>query len=134
MQKQEILRVLFALGALVVSGEANAHDIRSVAQQFLQRLSVPCPSVLKVDYTDNLGEVATCQDGREWILLWVEGEIAFVHPRTREAYKWEREVYRTHPEIYLAPQQASPNETQKGDAHHGGPPGGRESPEVATSQ
>jgi hypothetical protein len=134
MQKQGILRALFALEALVVSGGANAQDIRGVAQQFLQRLSVPCLSVLKVDYTDNLGEVATCQDGREWILLWVEGEIAFVHPRTREAYKWEREVYMAHPEIYLAPNQASPNKTQKDDAHHGGMSGEREASAVATSQ
>jgi hypothetical protein len=134
MQKQEILRALFALGALVISGGANSQDIRGVAQQFLQRLSVPCLSVLKVDHTDNLGEVATCQDGREWILLWVEGEIAFVHPWTREAYKWDREVYMSHSEIYLAPKQATPNKTQKGDAHHGGMPGGREASPVATSQ
>jgi hypothetical protein len=80
-----------------------------VARQFLQRLGVPCLSVLKVDSTDGLGEVATCQDGREWILLWVEGEIAFVHPQTREAYKWEREVYMSHPEIYSELKRAHQN-------------------------
>lgn len=134
MQKQETLRAFLAFGALVVSGAANSQDIRGVAQQFLQRLGVPCLAVLKVDYTDNLGEVATCQDGREWILLWVEGEIAFVHPRTREAYKWDREVYLSHSEIYLAPKQASPAKTQMGDAHHGGTPDEREASPVATFQ
>jgi hypothetical protein len=134
MQNQGILRALFALGALVASGSANSHDIRGVAGQFLQRLGVPCSSVLKVDHTDNLGEVAICQDGREWILLWIEGEIAFVHPWTRETYKWEREVYLSHPEIYLTPNQAIPNQTQKGDAHHGGMPAGRDASAVATSQ
>jgi len=47
-----------------------------------------------------MGEVATCQDGHEWALFWLEDEIAFVHPQTREPYKWDREVYMSHPEIY----------------------------------
>ncbi|MGD9884653.1 MAG: hypothetical protein AB7I59_30405 [Geminicoccaceae bacterium] len=105
-----------------------------MALQFLQRLSVPCLSVLKVDHTDDLGEVATCQDGREWILLWVEGEIAFVHPQTREAYRWDLKVYMSHSEIYLAPKPVTPDKTQKRDARHGEMPGGREASPVATSQ
>ena len=47
-----------------------------------------------------MGEVATCQDGREWALFWLEDEIAFVQPTTRELYKWDREVYIAYPALY----------------------------------
>lgn len=48
-------------------------------------------------------EVATCQDKREWALFWLENEVAFVHPQTREPYKWNRQIYVSHPEIYTGP-------------------------------
>jgi hypothetical protein len=74
--------------------------LNGVTQRFLQRHDVPCLFVLKVDSSHGL-EVATCQDGREWGLFWLEDEIAFVHPQTREPYKWDRQIYMSHPEIYF---------------------------------
>src|SRR5262245_57696040 len=93
-----------ALGVLLaLSSRSHSQDLRDVARQFLLRHGVPCQLVLKVDSSADLGEVATCQDGREWILLWLDDEIAFVQPRIREAYKWDRDVYRAHPEIFSEP-------------------------------
>ena len=89
-----------ALAALFLSGSAQAQDLNGVAHQFLQRHGVPCLRVLKVGSPRDLGERATCQDGREWALFWLEDEIAFVHPQTRESYKWDRQIYLSHPEIY----------------------------------
>ena len=89
-----------ALATLFLSGSAWAQDLNGVAHQFLQRHGVPCPRVLTVGSPRDLGEVATCQDGREWALFWLEDEIAFIQPQTGDAYKWDREVYRAHPELY----------------------------------
>ena len=92
-----------ALAALFFSGSAQAQDLNGVAHQFLQRHGVPCLRVLKVGSPRDLGERATCQDGREWVLFWLEDEIAFVHPRTGDAYKWDRQVHLSHPELYGGP-------------------------------
>ena len=89
-----------ALGALFPSCSTCAQELNGVALQFLQRHGVPCLFVLKVGSTNNLDEIATCQDGREWALLWIEDEIAFVQPTTRELYKWGRGVYISYPELY----------------------------------
>lgn len=89
-----------ALAALILSFSACAQDLNSVAHRFLQRHGVPCRSVLKVGSPLDLGEVATCDDGRDWALFWLEDEIAFIHPRTREAYRWDREIYLSYPELY----------------------------------
>jgi hypothetical protein len=96
-----------ALGTLFLSCSAYAQDLNGVAQQFLQRHGVPCQRVLKVGSPRDLGEVATCQDGREWALFWLEDEIAFIQPQTGDAYKWDREVYRSHPELYAGPAPAN---------------------------
>ena len=92
-----------ALAALFLSVSAQAQDLNGVAHQFLQRHGVPCLLVLKVGSSGDMGEVATCQDGREWALFWLEDEIAFVHPQTRESYKWDRQIYLAHPEIFSCP-------------------------------
>jgi hypothetical protein len=92
-----------ALAALFLSGSAQAQDLNGVAHQFLQRHGVPCQRVLKVGSPRDLGERATCQDGRDWALFWLEDEIAFIQPQTGDAYKWDREVYRAHPELYAGP-------------------------------
>jgi len=92
-----------ALAALFLSGGAQAQDLNGVAHQFLQRHGVPCQRVLKVGSPRDLGERATCQDGRDWALFWLEDEIAFIQPQTGDAYKWDREVYRAHPELYAGP-------------------------------
>lgn len=99
-------RASVALAALFLSCNAYAEDARDptdVAHQFLQRHGVPCQRVLKVGVPRELGEVASCQDGRDWALLWLEDEIAFIQPRTGDAYKWDREVYGAHPELYAGP-------------------------------
>jgi hypothetical protein len=91
------------LGTLLLSCSAYSQELNGVAHQYLQRHGVPCRLVLKVDSPHDMGEVATCQDGREWALFWLEDEIALVHPQTRESYKWDRETYKSHPEIYTGP-------------------------------
>ena len=92
-----------ALAALFLSGSARAQDLNGVAHQFLQRHGVPCLRVLKVGSPRDLGERATCQDGREWALFWLEDEIAFVHPQTGDAYRWDRQLHLSHPELYAGP-------------------------------
>jgi hypothetical protein len=92
-----------ALGAFFLSRSTYSQELNGVARKFLQRHSVPCLFVVKVGSPGDMGEVATCQDGREWALFWLEDEIAFVHPQTREPYKWDRQTYVSHPEIYAGP-------------------------------
>jgi hypothetical protein len=97
----------FFLAALLVPCSAYAQELNDVAHRFLQRHGVPSVVVLKVGSPCDLGEVATCQDGREWALFWLEDEIAFVHSQTRESYKWNRQIYLSHPEIYAGPNPGS---------------------------
>jgi hypothetical protein len=92
-----------ALGTLFLSSSTYAQELNGVAHKFLQRHAVPCLLVVKVGSPRDMGEVATCQDGREWALFWLEDEIAFVHPQTRELYRWDREIHMAHPEIYTGP-------------------------------
>jgi hypothetical protein len=98
-----------AFAALFLSCSAYAQDLNGVAHQFLQRHGVPCLRVLHVGSPRDMGEVATCQDGREWALLWLEDEIAFVQPQTGDAYKWDRDTYMSHPELFASPAPRSEN-------------------------
>lgn len=109
MQRQWLVPAFVALAALVVSVNARSADICGVARQFLQRHGVPCPLVLKVDRSHDSGDVATCQDGRQWILMWLENEIAFVQQPGREPYKWDSDVFKAHPEIYSLPRKVDKN-------------------------
>ena len=104
-----------ALGALFPSCSTYSQELNGVALQFLQRHGVPCLFVLKVGNSDGLDEVATCQDGREWALLWIEDEIAFVQPTTRELYKWDRGVYVSYPELYGGSKRTTYVELAAGD-------------------
>ena len=97
----------FLLATLFLSCSAYAQELNDVAHKFLRRHGVPCVLVLKVGSPRDMGEVATCQDGREWALFWLEDEIAFVHPQTRESYKWDPQIYLSHPEIYSGPNPSS---------------------------
>lgn len=99
-----------ALGTLLLSCSAYSQELNGVAHRYLQRHGVPCLFVLKVGIPRDLGEVATCQDGREWALFWLEDEIAFVHPQTGESYKWDRQIYMSHPEIYTGPNPSNENQ------------------------
>lgn len=92
-----------ALFGAFLSFGAGSQDPSGVAYKFLQRHGVPCLSVLKVGTPYDLPEVATCEDGREWALFWLENEIGFVDPQTREAYRWDRQVYLLYPNLYSRP-------------------------------
>jgi hypothetical protein len=116
MHIQWILRALGALVTLVGSGNSQARDIHDVAQQFLHRHGVPCLTVVRVDSTHELGEVATCQDGREWVLFWLEDEIAFVDPESRQPYRWQRDVYVSYPGLYALSKPGTRDRTSRGEA------------------
>src|SRR5215831_5733187 len=98
--------VVSASALLVVSVHSqdmfstHSEGLRDVTLRFLQRHTVPCGSVTKVESTLGMDEIATCEDGREWALFWLENEVAFVYPRTRELYRWRAEVYRSQPQLY----------------------------------
>ncbi len=104
-----------ALGTLFLSCSAYSQELNGVAHQFLRRHGVPCLFVVKVGSTNGLDEVTTCQDGREWALFWIEDEIAYVHPQTRELYKWDSEVYIAYPELYGGSKRVAYAELPAGD-------------------
>ena len=99
-----------AVAMFLFPSSAGSQDLDEVAHRFLRRHGVPCLYVVKVGVPVDLGEVATCEDGREWALFWIENEIAFIHPQTREAYKWDREIYLSFPQLYG--QDAAPKAVQ----------------------
>jgi len=80
-----ILAPSAALVALTASSQSQR--LSEVSLTYLQRHGVPCQFVVKVDSTDDLDEVAICQDGREWVIFWLEDEVAFVRPGSRQLYK-----------------------------------------------
>ena len=104
-----------ALGTLSLSCTSYAQDLNDVTHRFLQRHGVPCLSVVNVGSPRDIGEVATCQDGREWALFWLEDEIAFVHPQTGEPYKWDRQLYLSHPGLYAGPAPRSQHQVLVSD-------------------
>lgn len=94
-------RAAVVVAAMFLTLSPQSQDLRDVARAYLQRHGVPCLSVTHVDRSSrDLDMVATCQDGREWALFFVEGEVAFVHPETRAPYRWRRDVYTAHPQVY----------------------------------
>jgi hypothetical protein len=94
-----------ALVALTTSSQSQS--ISEVSLTYLQRHGVPCESVVKVVSIDNLDEVAICQDGREWVMFWLEDEVAFVRPGSRQLYRWRVEVNISFPDLYKGPQRIS---------------------------
>ena len=85
--------------AALLAFDAQSFDWPGVALKFLQRHAVPCAAVAKMDSV--LGaDIATCEDGREWALFWVENEVAFIDARTRRFYRWQADLYRSHPQLY----------------------------------
>jgi hypothetical protein len=103
-----------ALGALFISCSTHSQEKNGAAHQYLQRHGVPCLFVLKDGSPDDLGEFVTCEDGREWALFWIENEIAYVQPTTRQLYKWDREVYISYPELYGGSKQTVYDELPAG--------------------
>ena len=100
-----ILAPSVALVALTASSQSQS--LSEVSLTYLQRHGVPCQSVVRVDSTDNLDEVAVCQDGREWVLFWLEDEVAFVRPGSRQLYRWRPDVNISFPDLYKGSQQIS---------------------------
>jgi hypothetical protein len=103
-----ILAPSVTLVALTASSQSQS--LSEVSLMYLQRHGVPCQSVTRVDSTDNMDEVALCQDGREWVLFWLENEVAFVRPGSRQLYRWRPEVNSSFPDLYKGPQRISKNQ------------------------
>jgi hypothetical protein len=78
---------------------AQPFDLRGVSLKFLHRHEVPCRAIATV-VTALGADIATCEDGRQWALLWVEDDVAFINPQTRQLYRWESDVYRSYPQLY----------------------------------
>ena len=108
-----ILAPSVALVALTAS--SHSQTLSEVSFTYLQRHGVPCQSVVKVDSTDNMDEVALCQDGREWVIFWLEDEVAFVRPGSRQLYRWRPDVYISYPDLYESSQRIAKSEFVKGD-------------------
>jgi hypothetical protein len=103
-----ILSSLVTLVALTANSQSQS--LSEVSLTYLQRHGVPCQSVVRVDTTDNLDQVAVCQDGREWVLFWLEDEVAFVRPGSRQLYRWLPDVNLSFPDLYKGPQRMSENQ------------------------
>jgi hypothetical protein len=93
-----ILAPSVALMAFTGGSQAQSHS--EVSLTYLQRHGVPCQSVVKVDSTDNMDEIAICEDGREWAMFWLEDEVAFVRPGSRQFYRWSPDLYSAFPYLY----------------------------------
>jgi hypothetical protein len=100
-----ILSSLVTIVALTANSQSQS--LSEVSLTYLQRHGVPCQSVVRVDSTDNLDQVAVCQDGREWVLFWLEDEVAFVRPGSRQLYRWLPDVNLSFPDLYKGPQRMS---------------------------
>jgi len=109
MQRKGFISWIIApsVALVVLTGSSRAQSLLDVSLTYLQRHGVPCEAVMKVDTTVDLDEVVTCQDGSEWVLFWLEDEIAFVHPGSHQLYRWRRDVHTIHPYLYGRSKQFS---------------------------
>jgi hypothetical protein len=96
-----------SLALMALTASSHSQSLSEVALTYLQRHGVPCESVVKVDSTDNLDEIAICQDGREWAMFWLEDEVAFVLPGSRQLYKWSPDLNSSFPYLYERSQRIS---------------------------
>ena len=67
-----------SVALIALTASSQSQSLSEVSLTYLQRHGVPCQSVVKVDHTDSMDEIAICQDGREWAMFWLEDEVAFV--------------------------------------------------------
>jgi hypothetical protein len=81
----------------VVGG--HAEDCAGVALKFLRNHDVPCQPPLEIDRS-SLDYVVTCDDGRRWVLLWLENEVAYVEPQNGALYRWLPEISVSYPNLY----------------------------------
>lgn len=99
------MRPAIAVAVLFTALGSQAEELNEVAFAYLQRHGVPCLHVTRVDRpVRDFDMIATCHDGRQWALFLIEGEVAFLQPDTGEPYRWQRDLYQSHPEIFRYPQ------------------------------
>jgi hypothetical protein len=91
-----------AAAGLVLAFACRAEQLEAVALRFLHNHGVSCRTVLQVG-TRDMDETVTCEDGREWVLFWLEDEVAFVVPETGELYRWRPEFHRASLQAYGGP-------------------------------
>ena len=110
------LCVCVAVSCLLLSLGALSRDLADLALSFLRLHDVPCERVTHVDRWRMGAEViATCEDGRRWALFFIEGDVAFVQPRTNAFYRWRRDTYRAYPELYAAVTPSPEDQLPAGD-------------------
>ena len=98
------MRSAIALAVLSGPFASQAQELNEVALTYLQRHGVPCLHVTSVERPVlDFDMIATCHDGRQWALFVIEGEVAFVQPDTGEPYRWQRDLYQSHPAIFGYP-------------------------------
>ena len=85
---------------MALTASSQSPSLSEVSLTYLQRHGVPCQSVVKVDSADDMDQVALCEDGREWVLFWLEDEVAFVRPGSRQLYRWRPDVNSSFPYLY----------------------------------
>ena len=73
---------------------------------FLQKHGVPCRAIQTVG-TRNLDYSVTCDDGREWLLFWLENEVALVRPDYNDLYRWRLDTYQAFPSLYPTPKRCT---------------------------
>ena len=86
-----------SLALVALTAGSQSQSLSEVSLMYLQRHGVPCQSVVKVASTDNMDEIAICQDGREWAMFWLEDEVAFVRPGSRQFYGWSPDLNSSFP-------------------------------------
>jgi hypothetical protein len=96
-----------SVALIALTSNSQSQSLSEVSLTYLQRHGVPCQSVVKVDSTDNMDEIAICEDGREWAMFWLENEVAFVRPGSRQFYRWSPDLYSAFPYLYERSQRIS---------------------------
>jgi hypothetical protein len=96
-----------SMALIALTANSQSQSLSEVSLTYLQRHGVPCQSVVKVDSTDNMDEIAICEDGREWAMFWLEDEVAFGRPGSRQFYRWGPDLYSAFPSLYERSQRIS---------------------------
>lgn len=108
--------VCVAVSCLFLAFGAQSRDVAGLAQSFLRLHHVPCERVTHIErWRLGVEMIATCQDGRRWALFFVEGDVAFVQPRTNAFYRWQPEIYRAYPQLYAVAKPVPEEELPAGD-------------------
>ena len=105
---QLTMRSAIVSGTLFASLSSHSQELNENALAYLHRHGVPCLHVTHVETPiRDFDMLATCDDGRQWALFFIEAEVAFVQPQSGEPYRWRREVFLSHPQVYGSAQLRS---------------------------